>query len=171
MIRVLADANVLVSAALARSPDAPSVQILDAALTGRIDLVVSPALLTEIESVLTRPRLRRYVSIEEMERFLVELAGAVALERDPPPPPSREGGSELHQPDEAKPPVDGHTAGRRQRRRGSPVARAVRLHQFGLRWWRGPGGRLCPQAVASRARDDRRVAAALLDRQVPARVG
>lgn len=86
MIRVLADANVLVSAALARSPDAPSVRILDAGLTGRVELVVSPALLAEIESVLTRPRLRRYVSAEEVERFLVELAGAVALERDPLPP-------------------------------------------------------------------------------------
>ena len=86
MIRVLADANVLVSAALARSPDAPSVQILDAALASRIELVVSPALLAEIESVLARPRLRKYVSAAEVERFLVELAGAVALKRDPPPP-------------------------------------------------------------------------------------
>lgn len=86
MIRVLADANVLVSAALARSPEAPSVQILDAALTGRIELVVSPALLAEIESVVSRPRLRRYLSAEQAQRFLIELAGAVGLERDPPPP-------------------------------------------------------------------------------------
>ena len=32
MLRVVADANVLISAALARSPNAPSVQTLDAAI-------------------------------------------------------------------------------------------------------------------------------------------
>ncbi|MGA8364092.1 MAG: PIN domain-containing protein [Solirubrobacteraceae bacterium] len=45
MQRVVADANVLVSAALARSPQAPSVLTLDAALDGRIELVTSPLLL------------------------------------------------------------------------------------------------------------------------------
>jgi hypothetical protein len=48
MLRVVADANVLVSAALARSPQAPSVLTLDAALDGRIELVTSPLLLKEI---------------------------------------------------------------------------------------------------------------------------
>ena len=45
MLRVVADANVLISAALARSPNAPSVLILDAALDGRLDLITSPQLL------------------------------------------------------------------------------------------------------------------------------
>ena len=39
MLRVVADANVLISAALARSPNVPSVQTLDAALNGRLELV------------------------------------------------------------------------------------------------------------------------------------
>ena len=38
-MRVIADANVLVSAALTRSPQAPSALTLDAALTGRIELI------------------------------------------------------------------------------------------------------------------------------------
>jgi hypothetical protein len=45
MLRVVADANVLISAALARSPNAPSVVILDAALHSRLELITSPLLL------------------------------------------------------------------------------------------------------------------------------
>jgi len=47
MLRVVADANVLISAALARSAQAPSVLTLDAALDGRIELITSPLLLQE----------------------------------------------------------------------------------------------------------------------------
>ncbi len=57
MLRVVADANVLISAALARSPQAPSVLTHDAALDGRVELITSPLLLREI-AVLARPRLR-----------------------------------------------------------------------------------------------------------------
>jgi predicted nucleic acid-binding protein len=57
MLRAVADANVLISAALARSPQAPSVLTLDAALDGRAELVTSPSLLREIVSVLSRPAL------------------------------------------------------------------------------------------------------------------
>jgi predicted nucleic acid-binding protein len=56
MLRVVADANVLISAALARSPQAPSVLTLDAALDGRVELITSPLLLPEIASVLAHPR-------------------------------------------------------------------------------------------------------------------
>jgi predicted nucleic acid-binding protein len=59
MLRVVADANVLISAALARSPQAPSVLTLDAALDGRLELITSPLLLQEIGSVLARPRLQK----------------------------------------------------------------------------------------------------------------
>ena len=86
MIRVLADANVLVSAALSRDPRAPSVLVFDAALDGRIELITSPALLAEVASVLARPRLRRYLSIDEAERFVADLAGVTSLTADPPPP-------------------------------------------------------------------------------------
>jgi putative PIN family toxin of toxin-antitoxin system len=86
VIRVLADANVLVSAALARNPRAPSVLLFDAALGGRIELITSPALLAEVTSVLTRPRFRRYLSVEEAVRFTAELADLSALTVDPSPP-------------------------------------------------------------------------------------
>ena len=54
MIRVVLDANVLVSAALARDPAAPSVRGFDALLDGRIEAVGCPALLGEIAAVLGR---------------------------------------------------------------------------------------------------------------------
>ncbi len=86
MIRVVADANVLVSAALARSPLAPSALVLDAALDGRIELLSSPMLLTEIASVLERPRLRRYLSIDEAARFVTDLASQTTHVGDAPTP-------------------------------------------------------------------------------------
>lgn len=57
MIRVVLDANVLVSAALARDAAAPSVRAFDALLDGRIEVVGCPALIGEIASVLGRERL------------------------------------------------------------------------------------------------------------------
>ena len=86
-MRVVADANVVVSAALARSPQAPSVLTLDAALDGRLELIISPQLLREIATVLARPRLRRYLSSEEALRFISDLAAQTTLVADQPDPP------------------------------------------------------------------------------------
>lgn len=86
MIRVLADANVLISAALARDPRAPSVLVLEAALDGRVGLVSSPGLLGEVASVLARPRLRRYLSLEEARRFVADLAALTTVTADAPAP-------------------------------------------------------------------------------------
>jgi PIN domain len=61
-MRVVADANVFVPATLGRSPQSPSVRIIDAALDGRIELVMSPARLAEIADVLSRPPLGRRCS-------------------------------------------------------------------------------------------------------------
>ena len=58
MIRVVLDANVLVSAALARDSAAPSVGAFDALLDGRIEAVGCVALLGEVAAVLGRERLR-----------------------------------------------------------------------------------------------------------------
>jgi len=84
--RVVADANVLVSAALARSPSAPSALVLDAALDGRLDIVTSPTLLAEVAGVLTRPRLARYLSGPEARRFVAGLASQTTLTSDAPLP-------------------------------------------------------------------------------------
>jgi putative PIN family toxin of toxin-antitoxin system len=72
-MRVVADANVLVSAALGRSPHAPSVRIINAALDSRVELVMSPALLEEIVDVLSRPRIRKRLSAEDAQVFLNDM--------------------------------------------------------------------------------------------------
>jgi putative PIN family toxin of toxin-antitoxin system len=86
VIRIVADANVLVSAALARSPLAPSALVLEAALDGRLELLSSPMLLSEITSVLARPRLRRYLSLDEAARFVADLASQTTHVNDAPEP-------------------------------------------------------------------------------------
>jgi putative PIN family toxin of toxin-antitoxin system len=86
VIRVVLDANVLVSAALARDPAPPSVRAFDALLDERIEAVGCPALLGEVAAVLGRERLRRYLSIEEARRFVADLAGVMTLAADPAPP-------------------------------------------------------------------------------------
>jgi uncharacterized protein len=86
MLRVVADANVLISAALARSPQAPSVLTLDAALDGRLELITSPLLLQEIAMVLARSRLQKYLSNQEALRFIADLAAQTSLLADPPGP-------------------------------------------------------------------------------------
>jgi putative PIN family toxin of toxin-antitoxin system len=88
MTRVVADANVLVSAALARSPQAPSVLTLEAALDGRVELVTSPLLLREVTMVLARPRLQKYVSPDEATRFVADMAAQTTLLGDAPGPPA-----------------------------------------------------------------------------------
>lgn len=59
---------------------------LDAALDGRLELIISPQLLREIATVLARPRLRKYVSSEEAPRFISDLAAQTTLIADPPGP-------------------------------------------------------------------------------------
>jgi putative PIN family toxin of toxin-antitoxin system len=86
-MRVVADANVLVSAAIARSPQAPSALIMEAVFDERIELVASPTLLAEVIEVLARPRIRRYVTRDEADEFVSYLAAHSFLVADVPDPP------------------------------------------------------------------------------------
>jgi len=86
VIRVVLDANVLVSAALARDPAAPSVRAFDALLDGRIEAVGCPVLLGDVAAVLGRDRIRRYLSVNEARRFVTDLAGVMTLAANPRTP-------------------------------------------------------------------------------------
>ena len=86
-MRVVADANVFVSAALGRSPAASSVRIVEAALDGRIELVMSPKLLSEVAEVLSRPRLRQRVPPAVAQLFLSDIVAQVVMVADPADPP------------------------------------------------------------------------------------
>jgi predicted nucleic acid-binding protein len=83
VIGVVLDANVLVSAALARDPAAPSVRAFDALLGER-------SRRSGVLRCLARsPRFwgaSGATSIEEVRRFVVDLAGVMALAAAPSPP-------------------------------------------------------------------------------------
>ncbi len=86
MIRVILDANVLISAALGRDDRSPSRRLLEAATDDRMEALTCPKLLAEVGSVLARDRLRRYLSLEEALNFLGDLATLTTLVSDPAEP-------------------------------------------------------------------------------------
>lgn len=75
------DPNVLIAAILSRN-GTPALA-LRAWLDGRFDLVVSKALLTELERALRYPKLKARVSDDERSGFLELLRSAATLADDP----------------------------------------------------------------------------------------
>jgi uncharacterized protein len=89
-VRVLLDANVLISALLSRA--GTPARILQLWLDGTFELVVCPALLAEVERALSRPKLRERVDPADAERFITlvsELAESVPDPDPEAPPPVR----------------------------------------------------------------------------------
>ena len=84
MTRVVLDTNVLVSAAL--SPRGPGAAILLAFRAGDVEVVVSPALIAELEDVLARPKVRRKITQEAAESFVASLLSRATLIGDPEHP-------------------------------------------------------------------------------------
>ena len=81
-MRVVLDANVFVSAATHRGPAHRIV--LDWLDQQTFELVMCPALLEEVRSVLTeRPRLRRWIDLETAMTFIETLAATVDFSPDP----------------------------------------------------------------------------------------
>lgn len=80
---VVLDANVFVSAAIQRGA---SYRIVESWLTGAADfkVVMCPTLLDEIRDVLTtRPRLRKWISLETATLFVDTIGTLVDLVEDP----------------------------------------------------------------------------------------
>ena len=82
--RVLADTNVLIAAVTSR--EGVSARVLLAARVGRYRLVVSPMLLHELETVLARPKFRRYMSAGDRRRFVAIVREFSEVVPDPPAP-------------------------------------------------------------------------------------
>jgi uncharacterized protein len=80
-MRVVADTNVLVSALL--TPSGGPGAILAAVDAGDLVLVVSPALLDELEDVLARDRFRAWVSTEQVEEYVAAVRDRAELVPDP----------------------------------------------------------------------------------------
>jgi putative PIN family toxin of toxin-antitoxin system len=90
--RVVIDTSVYVSALIGKSGSSPDL-VVRAVVDDRVEAIVSPALVRELESVLARPKFRPYVSPEQAREFVArvrrhttEVADAAAeegLTRDP----------------------------------------------------------------------------------------
>lgn len=87
-MRAVLDPNVLISA-LISSRGAPA-WVLRAWIDGHYDLIVSPALLEELERALGYPKLARYVSPADAGAFVALLSeSAVVVPNPPDEPPVR----------------------------------------------------------------------------------
>ena len=85
MIRLVLDPGVLVSAAIVGG-GAPAL-ILEAIREGRADLIVSERLLGELDGVLARPRFRKYLTVEQAQRFVAAIRRIAIVEDDVRTPP------------------------------------------------------------------------------------
>jgi putative PIN family toxin of toxin-antitoxin system len=83
-VRVVIDPNVFVSALI--SPAGPSAQIVRAWADERFDLVVSDALIFELDDVLGRPKFRRWISESDAAEFVAGPAAAGTVVGDPSNP-------------------------------------------------------------------------------------
>lgn len=80
-MRVVLDANVLVSAAIAQGP---SYRIVTRWLEhGDLDVVICPALLAEVEDVLGRPRIQKRIDPESSQRYLTTIRRIADVAADP----------------------------------------------------------------------------------------
>jgi putative PIN family toxin of toxin-antitoxin system len=80
--RAVLDTNVLVSALI--SPGGPSAALLLELRAGAFELVVSPALLSELRDVLARPKFGLYVTAAEVDAYVELVEHEAAMHRDPP---------------------------------------------------------------------------------------
>ena len=85
-MRAVLDANVLISAVIARGAPA---EALAACRSGRFELIVSDALLDELARTLARPKLSRRIPAAEVAAFVDLIRRAGTLVPDPPSPPRR----------------------------------------------------------------------------------
>ena len=86
-MRAVLDPNILIAALL--SPTGTPAKLVGRWLAGEFELLVSDALLAELERALAYPKLRRHVSAEEAAELVDLLRSGAILAPDPPDPPRR----------------------------------------------------------------------------------
>jgi uncharacterized protein len=86
-VRAVLDPNILIAALL--SPTGAPAQLLGRWLTGEFELIVSEALLAELERALAYSKLRPRVSAEEAAELVALLRDGAVHAPDPPNPPRR----------------------------------------------------------------------------------
>ena len=80
-MKVVLDPNVLVSAAI--SPHGPPRELLNRWRRGAFEMASTAEILFELQEVLTRPKFRRYLTIEEVRDYIIWLHdGAVEISEE-----------------------------------------------------------------------------------------
>lgn len=79
---LVVDPNVFISAAI--TGRGPTVQLVQAASSGTLTLIVSPLLLDELRRTLDRPKFRRYLSLDEAAEFVNGIQLLADVVEDPP---------------------------------------------------------------------------------------
>lgn len=81
MLRVVLDPGLLIAALI--SPRGVPAQLIREWLDGAFELVVSPDLLVELRTVLARPKVRSYVSEDQVAEYLALLRRLAIVKSDP----------------------------------------------------------------------------------------
>jgi putative PIN family toxin of toxin-antitoxin system len=82
VIRVVVDPGVFISALIGRRGSAPDI-VVRALVDDRIDVVASPLLLSELETVLRRPKFARKVDARAVTEFVARVSRHVRIVEDP----------------------------------------------------------------------------------------
>ena len=69
------------------APTGSPAQLYERWVAGEFELVVCPHLLDELDSVLRRPKFRRYATLDEVEHYVEVLRGGASSAPDPEPSP------------------------------------------------------------------------------------
>lgn len=80
---VILDVNVFVSAAL--SSNGPSAALVRALRDRSLEVVASPQLLAELDEVLRRSKFQRFMTLDEVDELVHEIALLCRVEPDPEP--------------------------------------------------------------------------------------
>jgi putative PIN family toxin of toxin-antitoxin system len=83
VIRVVLDPGVLISALIGRPDGGPGL-VLRAFVDDRIEVVASPLLFAELERVLSRPKLRRYIDERAAREYVERIRRLATIVDDPP---------------------------------------------------------------------------------------
>ena len=81
---VIVDTNVVVAALLTSQKSSSTARLLDSMLDGRLQFLLSPALLAEYQAVLTRPKIQiaHGLSVDQIDSLLTDIT-ANAIWREP----------------------------------------------------------------------------------------
>lgn len=86
MTRVVIDPSVYVSALIGKHGSAPDL-VIRALIDDKLEVVVSPLLMRELESVLARAKSRRYVTTEHTDEYVARVSRHAVHVGDPPRAP------------------------------------------------------------------------------------